>query len=284
MKRFLHASRLLQAVLSVYVVLSLLNSGCFSAPEQAPLADEIILYNWADYMPQSVLNAFTSEYGVKVKYVAYETMDEGIRNIKAGMGFDVAVVDHDLIPDLSSSGLLAELEHKNLLNFKNVSANFRDLSFDPGDRHSVPYSWGTTGLLVRTDLVSTPPAGWADLWENDYPGKIAARPEPVELISAALRSLNHPLNSEDPQELEEALQRLLEIKPSLVFASSDATAVDLLLDGGAVILLGWPGDALYAQSRSQAIQYILPKEGTILWGDRFVVSAKSPNKYTAEVF
>ncbi len=279
----------LAAILAA-LIMSLL-AGCNSrstpllTPTAPPLADELIFYNWADYMPQSVLDAFTAEYGVKVTYVTYETMDEAIQNIKSGLTYDVAVVEHDLIPDLAASGLLAEIDHRSVPNFKNVPADFRDLTFDPGDKHSVPYSWGTTGLLVRTDLIEAPVTRWADLWNNAYPGKIAARPEPVELISLALKSLGRPLNSENPEELEAALQRLLALKPSLLFVSSEDTqAVDVLLSGQAVILLGWPGDALYAQEQSKAVQYVLPQEGTMLWSDRFVISAASPNRHTAETF
>lgn len=257
---------------------------CGCAPAEPPMPKELILYNWSDYMPQSVLDAFTAEYGITVTYVTYETMDEAIQNIKSGMAYDVAVVEHDLIPDLTASGLLAELDYRNIPNYVNISPAFRDLTFDPGDKHSVPYSWGTTGLLVRTDLVESPVTRWADLWEVTHSGKIAVRPEPVEVISMALMSLGYPLNSEDPRELDAALQRLLALKPSLLFAPSDVSAVDFLLDGEAVILLGWSGDAFYAQEQSQDIQYVLPQEGTMLWGDRFVVSAQSPNKYAAELF
>ncbi len=279
----------LEAILAA-LIMSLL-AGCsrrstpLLTPTAPPLAGELIFYNWADYMPQSVLDAFTAEYGVKVTYVTYETMDEAVQNIKSGLTYDVAVVEHDLIPTLAASGLLAEIDHSYILNFKNVSADFRDLTFDPGDKHSVPYNWGTTGLLVRADLIESPVTRWADLWDKPYSGKIAVRPEPVELISLALKSLGYPLNSENSQELEAALQRLLALKPSLLFVpSEDTRAVDILLKGQAAILLGWPGDALYAQEQSKAIQYVLPQEGTMLWGDRFVVSAASPNMYTAEVF
>ncbi|MBI5946144.1 MAG: spermidine/putrescine ABC transporter substrate-binding protein [Chloroflexi bacterium] len=279
-----HINSLLQGCLAVCMVFGLVGAGCTPSPTQTPLAGEIILYNWVDYMPQSVLDAFTAEYGVKVKYTTYETMDEAVQNIGDGLAFDVAVVEHDLILELSASGLLAELDYRNIPNFKNISADFRDLSFDPDDKHSVPYSWGTTGLLVRTDLVADPPTHWVDLWENKYPGKIAVRPEPVELISVALKALGYRLNSENPEELEAALQHLLALKPSLIFVASDTTAVDALLNGEVSILLAWPGDALYAQGQSAATQYIMPEEGTMLWGDRFVVSRNSQNKYTAEVF
>lgn len=250
-----------------------------------PLAESLVFYNWADYLPPSVLDAFTAEYGVQITYLTYDTMDEAVQNIKAGKAFDVAVVEHDLIPQLVAAGRVAPLDHSHLPNLKNISPGFRDLTFDPGDTYSVAYSWGATGLLVRTDRVATPVTQWADLWANTTAGQIAVRPDSVELISVALKALGYPLNSEDPSALEAALRHLVRLKPSLLFVSGqESEAVDALLNGSAVMLLGWSGDALYASEHSTTIQYVSPEEGSMLWGDRFVISADSPNQYTAEVF
>lgn len=253
-------------------------------PSPPPLAESLVLYNWADYMPTSVLEAFTAEYGVQITYLTYDTMDEALQSIEAGQAFDVAVIEHELIPQLVAAGRVAKLDHGHLPNLKNVSPGFRDLTFDPGDTYSVPYSWGTTGLLVRTDRVTTPITRWADVWDTAALGLIAVRPDSVELISLTLKALGYPLNSEDPQHLEAALDHLLLLKPSLIFVLSDESAVDTLLSGQAIMLLGWPGDALYAAEQSSTIQYILPEEGSMLWGDRFVISAESSHQYTAEVF
>ncbi|MBE7555052.1 MAG: spermidine/putrescine ABC transporter substrate-binding protein [Anaerolineales bacterium] len=266
-------------------------SGCGTptpppTPTPPKLVEELIFYNWEDDMPQAVLDAFTTEYGVKVTYLTYDTSEEATANIKSGqVAYDIAVIEHDYVPSLVADGLLAQVNYRHVLNFKNISPNFRDLTFDPNNKHLIPYTWGSTGLIIRSDLVEKPVTRWADLWAKRYAGRIAVRPEPSELITIALKSLGYRVNTEDPAALEAALQHLLELKPSLTFVETETEgALAGLLSGEAVILVGWPGDALAAQSRNPAITYVLPEEGTFLWGDGFVISANSPNKDTAELF
>jgi spermidine/putrescine transport system substrate-binding protein len=254
-------------------------------PTTAPLAGEITLYNWADYMPQSVLDAFTAEYGVKVITPYYETMEEAVAQLRAGQVFDLVVMEHDLIPSLVADGLLAKIDYHNVPNFKNISVNFRDLAFDPDNTHSIPYNYGTTGLIVRSDLVKESITRWADLWDPRYAGRIAVRSHPTELISVALVSLGYPLNSENPQELEAALQHLLDLKSGVIFVDDEtANAIPILLSGEAVIMVGWPQDGYQARQENEAITYVLPEESKVFWGDTFVIPANSPNKNTAELF
>lgn len=272
--------------------LILLCSACQTLPtpppgaREPPLAREIVLYNWSDYMPQAVLDAFKEEYGTSVIIHTFESQEEAIDRIITGaVSYDLAVIEHDLLPTLISHNLLAEVNYENIPNFVNISANFRDLAVDPDNRHSVPYNWGTSGLIVRSDLAEAPITKWADLWDPRYAGKIGIRNEPVEIISIALRSLGYPLNSEDPAQLEAALKHLLQLKKSVVFLPADLqSSIDALNSGRIVILQGWNGDALVAREQNPAIQYVLPEEGTMLWGDNFVISAASRNQYTAELF
>ena len=281
--------KLSAALVMVLLIASLLAAGCSKIPGRttvAPtLADELIFYNWSGDMPQSVLDAFTTEYGVKITYLTYESIEEAVVQVRAGQEYDVVVMEHDLIPALAADGLLAEIDYHNVPNFKNISANFRDLAFDPGNKHSIPYSYGTTGLLVRSDLIGAPITRWADLWDPRFAGKIAVRAQPTELVSMALKSLGYPLNSEDPQQLGAALQHLLDLKPSVIFLDDETEkAIPILLNGKAAIMVGWANDAYQARQENESIAYILPDEGTMFWGDTFVILSNSPRKYTAEVF
>ncbi len=267
----------------------LLLAGCLPAapqPTRPALASTLVLYNWIDYMPQSVLDAFEHEYGVKVIYKTFESAEEETRKIlSAEVSFDVAVVDFDNLVELNTHHLLAPLDFHTLPNFKNVSQNFRDWQFDPGNAHSVPYNYGTTGLLVRTDLVSAIPRRWSDLWGDQYAGKIAIRAQPTEMISVALRSLGYPLNSRDPAQLQAAANRLQILKNNARIVGSDPQpSIQPLLDGEVTVMIGWNGDARTARDENPAIEYVLPAEGTMVWGDCFVISAKSQAVYTAELF
>ena len=256
-------------------------------PSPMPLAKELVFYDWEEDMPQSVLKAFTEEYGVKVNYLVYESQEEAIETMKAGQIYDVVVMESRFVPLLVQANLLTELEQRNLSNLKNLSANFRELAYDPGDHYSVPYNWGTTGLVVRSDLVESPVTRWADLWAPRYAGRVGLwMGQRREVISLTLKSLGYSANSEDPVELEAALKRLLELKPNVLTLEDfdPYSSAGALTSGQAIIAMGYTGDVLGGNEHHTALSYILPEEGALLWNDTFIIPANSPNKYTAELF
>lgn len=284
----MHA-RIWQRLLCGCLAIGLLSACGDAEPPAKPapptLAKKLVLYNWAEDMPQSVLDAFTQEYGVQVNTLTFGSQEEAVETIRRGQSYDVVVLENDQIPALVAAKRLAEIDFRQVPNFKNISANFRDLASDPGNRHSVPYHYGTSGLLVRTDLIGHAVTRWADLWDPQYAGKVALRTEPRELVALTLLSLGYSFNSENPHELDAALNRLLELKQAAFFVEVEATgAVPRLLSGEAVILQGWNGDLQVAQAANPAVTYVLPQEGTALWADNYVIPASSPHAYTAEVF
>ncbi len=246
--------------------------------------EELIFYNWAGDMPQSILDAFTAEYGIKVTYKTYDDQEQSVESIKAGTTYDVAVVANEHVPELIAASKLAKINFSKVPNFKNISPNFRDLAYDAGNQYSVPYHWGTTALVVRSDLVQKPVTRWADLWDPSYAGKIATRAIPRDLIGFSLLALGYSFNSEDPAELEAALEHLIKLKKSLVFVDVSADqVVPRLVKGEDHILVGWSEDALDAQRESAGIRYVLPEDGPILWGDNFTIPASSQHKEAAEL-
>jgi spermidine/putrescine transport system substrate-binding protein len=263
------------------------NSTPPAAPSPPPLAQELTFYDWAGDMPQSVLDAFTREYGAKVSYLTYESVEEAVANLRAGQVYDVVVMESRSVPILAQEGLLAELDHGNLTNFKNIAANFRDLTYDPGNRYCVPFNWGTTGLVVRSDLAAEPVTRWTDLWDPRYADRVGLwMGQQREVIALALKSLGHSANSENPAELEAALQRLNQLKPHVLkLEDFDPTTSAEAMSGGKVVLaMGYANDVLTGREKNDAIRYVLPAEGALLWGDTFTIPAKSPHKHTAEVF
>jgi spermidine/putrescine transport system substrate-binding protein len=283
--------RLMTVLLALPLLIFACLSGCDDGKPPEPavskpsLAKELVFYSWAEYMPQAVLHAFAREYGVKVVYELYDSTEAAAANIRAGKRFDLATMENNHLLSLVKDGLITKLDYRNLSNFKNISPNFRDLIFDPGNEYSVPYNWGTTGLLVRSDLVQEPVTRWADLWNPLYAGKIIARPLANELIGIALKSLGYSRNSLDAAQLQAAQDRLLAFKPALSFVEVEVDkAIAKLISGEATIMIGWMGDGVYASGKHPAIRYVFPEEGALLWGDSFIISANSPNQYTAEVF
>lgn len=281
---------LFRSILASLIVLT----GACTAPSRPgpiltpiPLADELVFYNWEDDMPQSVLDIFTREYGVKIKYEIYESQEDAIENMRAGRVYDVVVMESRFIPMLAREGLLAELRQENLPNLRNISANFRELAYDPGNRYTTPYNWGTTGLVFRKDLVDGPITSWNDLWNPRYAGRVGLwLGQRREVISLTLKSLGYSANSEDPAELEEALARLIELKPNVV-AIEDfdlVSSVDVLATGQVVLAMGYAYDFITGNEINPSIQYVLPREGSLIWHDTFIIPANSANRHTAELF
>lgn len=253
-------------------------------PAPPKLAGELTLHAFADDMPQSVLNAFAKDFGVAVRCLPYQSPEEADANIRKGNVYDVVVLEHQLLPSLIKDRLLAEINLAHVPNFKNISANFRDLSFDPGNRCSIPASYGSTGLIVRTDLVGHGVKRWADLWQPRYAGKIGLRAQPREVIGMTLLSLGYGAASEQPQELEAALRRLLALRPAVVLLDIESEdAVDKLLRGEIAILHGYAEDYHLARAGNPSTAYTLPEEGTVLWGESYAIPANSGNKNTAEI-
>ncbi len=262
-------------------------NGCREAepPPVPPAVKELVFYAFAEDMPQPVLDAFAKESGVSIQYLSYQSPEEADENIRSGHRYDVVLIENQLFPALIKEQLLAEINLSRVPNFKNISANFRDLAIDPGNRYSVPASYGTTGLVVRTDLVGDGLKRWADLWNPQYAGKIGLRAQPREIIGLTLTSLGYPFASENPQELEAVLQRLLELKPSVVMLDIEAdNAVRALLQGEIAVLHGYAEDFQEAHEENPAVIYVLPMEGTALWGESYAIPTNSRHKQQAELF
>jgi len=275
-------------VSTIFCVVLLLLTACSAqlsteSTATPTLSSELTLYNWIDYLPQSVMDAFTQEYGIRINYVCYESQEEAVQNIRAGKKYDLVVLPPELIPGLYKEGFLAPIDYSNVLNFKNISPNFRDLAFDPGNKYSIPFHWGTTGLIYRTDLVHKEIKSWTDLWDPEFDGAVAIWPIPRSVIPITLLSLGYPANSENPEHLQRALEKMLELRQtSFLISNVNSSIVPVLAEGKAVIGFGWAYDALMIEDLP--ITYTIPVEGSMLWSDHFVIPASRSNKRTAELF
>lgn len=256
-------------------------------PTATPAPDKLVIAGWAGYMPQALLAAFSAETGIAVEYVGYESQFDVIDQLRAGTGdYDVVVMGNTLVPTLVADGLLAPIDYSQIPNFRYVSANFRDLTYDPGSRYSVVYQWGVSGLVVRPDLLDRPITRWADLWDPALAGKIAMWLEEDQLFMIALKAMGQPLTVTDPAVFDQAAERLRTLLPNVVALDPlMPTAADLVANGIAPVLYdGWSYDALAGQALDPAVTFVFPEEGTMLWIDTLVVPAQSTRKAAAFQF
>lgn len=260
--------------------------GCRATMAMAPAPkQEIIFYDWEDDLPQSVIDQFTKEFNIEVIYRTYQSAEEAAESLEAGAVFDLVNIDTKRMPSLIEQNLLAELDHSALTNYKYLSPDFRDLLYDPSNRYSIPNSWGVVGILVDTSRVSTPVTRWSDLWRPEFRGRVGLfRSDQREGIGAALRSLGYSANSEDPRELQAAAQHLMALKPSVVFGDeyNPISVAPLLTDGNIDIALAYALDYRLAYSENEAIAFIFPQDGTLLWNDNYVIPANSTKRPLAE--
>jgi spermidine/putrescine transport system substrate-binding protein len=265
-------------------------AGCGSRVDAAPVSTpvvlpELVFFGWPEDAIANVFPAFTQETGIQIRYVSYTSQEEAIARIRAGEVYDIVDLDSQLIPKAIKDGLLAPIDRQHVPHANFISPNFRDLAYDPGDRYTIPYSWGTTGIVVRTDLMERPVTRWADLWHPAYHGKVVLwRNLPRYVLGLTLQSLGYSVNSENPAELEQALDALIALKPHAVWLEDAPSSAPLLVSGDATLALGWAYDYWLAKEEQEAIAYVLPAEGTIQWIDALVIPANSPNQYAAELF
>jgi spermidine/putrescine transport system substrate-binding protein len=265
-------------------------AGCQFAPSRVSSSSvqrELVFLNWENDVPAAVLDQFEQEQGVKIVYRTYDSVEEAVQIIRSGERVDVANLDVRYIPVLKEAGWLLPIRQDRLPNYKYISTDFRFLTFDPENHYSIPYNWGITGLLVRTDLLSRPVTRWSDLWDEALSPQVALyRGEMRELVGIALKSLGYSVNTEDPAELEQAFQHLAELKRRAVFVEDLGltTPLDLVLEGETPIAMAFAYDWVEAGEQTPDVSMVIPEEGTLLWYESFVVPQSCAERDAAELF
>ena len=269
-------------LLAVILGLALGSTSCQQAPQ------ELHIYTWDEYIDPEIYKLFEKEFGVKVIEDNYGSNEELLAKLQAGAtGYDIIVPSDYMVAIMIKQGLLAELDFKSIPNFKHIYERFKDPPYDPGNKYSVPYLWGTTGIGYNKKEVDPPPTSWADLFEparlEKYKNRVSMLDDPREAIGAALKYLGHSFNTPDPDKLEQAKLALLTQKPYLAKYDSEAFE-DSLAAGETVIAHGWSGEIAIAKTQNPDIEYVLPQEGVVIWTDNLAIPKTSKNKELAERF
>lgn len=276
----------------ILVVLIVFAAGFFLWRETRPvskvsdqkLAKELNIFNWSEYLPQSIIDQFEKEYGVKVNYDTYSSNEELLSKLMAGgTQYDLIVPSDYMVDIMIKQGLLAPLDKNNIPNLKNLDPQFLNQYFDPGNKYSVPYMWGTVGITYNKAKVKNPPTSWADLWNPAYRGRVVMLNDSREVIGAALQLLGYSKNETDPAKLAQAKAKLKELLPNVKSFDSDSPKT-LFLNGEVWIGQTWSGEAALAYQENPDIGYVLPKEGGGRFLDSMAIPKGAPHKYTAEVF
>jgi spermidine/putrescine transport system substrate-binding protein len=259
------------------------SGGATTGAAAAPKATgTLFYYNWADYVNPDTYGKFTKDTGVKVKKDFYASNEDLQAKLQAGAeGYDLVVPTGYMVQILADAGQLSPIDWSKLPNVqKNLDSKFRKLPFDPQDKWSVPKDWGTTGYVYRTDLVPEKPTTWRqffDLAKGKYSKKVTVLDGIPEVVGSTLVMLGYSYNSDNRRELDEAKKELLALKPHIL-AITSTEYKQMVVDGKAVMALGWNGDGAYVASKKPA-EYVIPEEGGEFWVDSYAIpnGAKNPD-------
>lgn len=284
------------AVSALTLAFAALLGGCgkpkAEAESKAGSAGEVYVYNWGEYIDESVIDQFEKETGIKVVYDLFETNEEMYPVIEAGgVKYDAVCPSDYMIQKMIENNLLAEINFDNVPNIKEIDSRYMDMSksFDPENKFSVPYCWGTVGILYNTSMVKPEdaPTKWADLWDEKFKDNILMQDSVRDAFMVALKSLGYSANTTDPAQINEAKALLIKQKP-LVQAYVIDQVRDKMIGGEAAVGVIYSGEMLYIQNEIKSLgldyslEYVIPEEGTNLWLDNWVIPANAPNKENAE--
>lgn len=245
---------------------------------------ELKVYNWGDYIDPEVLRDFEKETGIKIVYDAFATNEDMYVKIKSGgSDYDVAIPSDYMIKRMIDEDLVEKIDMTKLDQYGNIDDHFKNLAYDPQNEYSVPYMWGTVGIVYNKTMVSEPVDSWSILWNPKYEKQILMLDSPRDSLGITLKYLGYSLNTKDDAQIDEARRKLIEQKP-LVLAYVVDEVKDKMIAGEAALAVVWSGDAMYIKGENPDIEYAVPKEGSNLWFDAAVIIKGTKHKVEAEEF
>lgn len=286
-KRQAVSTFVLKKVVPAVMILLITISGVFYASRDKLSSDnQVIVYNWGEYMDPQILELFEKETGIQVVYEEFETNEIMYPKIQSGaIAYDVVCPSDYMIQRMIQNDLLAEIDYTNIPNIKNIGQTYLDQSrqFDPENKYSVPYCWGTVGILYNKTMVTEPVTSWSILWDPKYKNNILMQDSVRDAFGVALKYLGYSLNSTDLDELEAAKALLLKQKP-LIQAYVIDQVRDKMIGNEAAIGVIYSGEAIYTQSENPDLEYVIPQEGSNVWIDSWVIPKNAKHKKNAEAF
>ena len=274
--------KLFCSTLALCAALSLILTGCGSSGSGEN--GEVVVYNWGEYIDPETITMFEEETGIKVVYDEFETNEVMYPKVEAGAtAYDVICPSDYMIQKMIDNDLLAEINFDNIPNAKNIGQQYFEQSkeFDPDNKYSVPYCFGTVGILYNKTMVDEPVDSWSILWDDKYADNILMQDSVRDAFMVALKLNGYSMNSLDENELEAAKNSLIEQKP-LVQAYVIDQVRDKMIGNEAAIGVIYSGEAIYTQRENPDLEYVIPKEGSNVWIDSWVIPANAKNKENAE--
>ncbi|MBQ6574647.1 MAG: spermidine/putrescine ABC transporter substrate-binding protein [Lachnospiraceae bacterium] len=247
---------------------------------------ELTVFNYSEYLDPEMIAKFTKETGIKINYEEATTPEEMYTKFSSGaISYDLLCTSDYMLKRLIDEGRAQEIDRSAIANFSNIDPKFSDLSksFDPDGKYTVPYFWGTVGILYNTKETDGPVDSWDDLFSGKYRGNIIMQDSMRDSFMVALKYLGYSLNTKDEAQIREAAQLLKDQKSDVESYLVDE-ARDEVVAGNAVMAVVYSGEAYLGHQYNEDLAYVVPKEGSNLWIDSWIVTDNCKNKDAAIKF
>ena len=270
----------LLSVTTCVLAMGIFFAGCSKDPSK-----EISFFNYGENIDEETVKEFEKEYGIKVNIETFDDMETMYQKVSAGgVNYDVILVSDALMPRMIDKNLIQEINKESIPNLSQMDEQYLNLTIDPENKYSVPYMFGTVGLIYNKDVVKEEVDSWDILWNEEYKDRIFMFDTYRDTIGAALKKLGYSLNTENPQEVEEAKQLLLEQRGLVnpVYGVDNGTL--MIPAGESDINMIWSGEGLNLQDEYHNLDYVVPEEGANFWIDSLCIPANAKNVEGAEKF
>ena len=246
---------------------------------------QLFLFNWGNYIDPELIKEFEAETGIQVVYETFDSNDAMEAKLKqGGTRYDIVFPSESSITKLVNQNLLQKLDHSKIKGLENISPFLLNSPVDKGNQYTVPYFWGTVGIMVNTKYIDPESIQtWSDLWKEDFKNKVLVLDGNREALGMALQSLGYSLNSKNENELHAAEVKLKELKPNVRAVLNEEIKTMMKLEE-APIGMGYSGYAATVAEENPNVQYILPKDGSAVWTDNFAIAHTAVNIEGAYAF
>ncbi len=270
------------SLISATILISSSLIGCVSNKSESNKV--INVFNCGDYIDEELISKFEEETGYKVEYSTYDTNEIMYSKIKSGSNkYDLVFPSDYMVEKMINEGMAEKINFDNIPNYKYIDEKFKNLSYDPNNEYSVPYMWGTIGIIYNPEVVKEEVKSWDILWNKKYDKEIIMFNSVRDTMAIALSKLGYSMNSTNPEEIKQAADILIEQKP-IVKAWFVDQVKDAMINDEAALATVWSGDANYIISENPKLEYVVPEEGSNKWFDAMVIPKDAPNKEGAEAF
>lgn len=260
---------------------SVLLTGCNKNSDSSKVLN---VYNVGDYIDEDLITKFEEETGIQVQYSTYDTNEMMYQKIKSGSThYDIVVPSDYMVSKMISEGLLEKIDFKNIPNIKHIDKKFLKPSYDKQNEYSVPYMWGTLGIVYNSKMVNKTVDSWDIFWDTDYKRNVLVFDSVRDTMGVALKKLGYSMNSINQNEINEARDILIEQKENtLAYVNDDGK--DRMIGNEAAIGMFYSGDFPPMKEENPDLEYVIPKEGSNKWVDAMCIPTTAENKKEAELF